>query len=97
MKSSILLLLALLLTSAVLAPALITLCNSDTNSAFSMDFNEEEKKEEKKETSDNDFFIEGFIEYPKATAKNNLITDYYLEGNYNIALSVYSPPPKSIS
>ena len=48
MKSSVLIALALLLATAILAPSVITLTSID-EMGITVDFNEEEKKEEKKE------------------------------------------------
>ena len=57
MKSSVLFILASLLTTAILAPSVITLTTIDEK-AITIDFNEEEKKEEKKEAKEKDFFLD---------------------------------------
>ena len=94
MKSSVLILLSLLLTTAILAPSVITLTNIDEK-AITLDFNEEEKKEEKKEVQEKDFFLDRNLHSLANRQNKKVAIDHlYLESNYSATLAIFLPPPK---
>lgn len=96
MKSSVLFLLAILLTTAILAPSVITLTNLEEK-AITIDFNEEEKKEEKKEAKEKNFFLDAdhnslaLLEKEKKS-----ISCFHIESDYNTSLAIFLPPPEHI-
>lgn len=98
MKSSIIILLSLLLTTAIVAPSVITLIKLDKDTALFIDFNEEEnKKEEKKEISEKDVFFYTWSNYThsiESTPSNFIST--YIEGCYTNSLEIFLRPPRHI-
>ncbi len=94
MKSTVLLLLSFLLTTAILVPSIITLIEGN-DAALVMDFNEEEKKEEKKEISEKDFlFSLEFMLLSSKRSKKSIVSNFYLEGDYNYSTDIFLPPPE---
>ena len=90
MKSSVLILLSMLLTMAILAPSVITLTNIDEK-AITLDFNEEEKKEAKEK----DLFLDHSIHYLAQQQNEKIaIGHLYVESNYGALLAIFLPPPK---
>lgn len=84
----------MLLTTAILAPSVITLTNIDEK-AFAIDFNEEEKKEEKKEAKEKDFFLETDLNLlGQLQREKKLISQFYIESNYSSSLAIFLPPPE---
>ncbi len=97
MKSSVLIILALLLATAILAPSVMTLTSID-DSVITIDFSEEEKKEEKKEAKEKDFFLDSdFNAITKLQEDKTSISNFYLESDYNTSLAILLPPPEHIS
>lgn len=97
MKSSVLIILAALLTTAILAPSVITLTNLGEKTAISIDFNEEEKKEEKKEAKEKDFIINSnLLLVSEFQSEYVSISKFYLESNYTSTLAIFLPPPEQI-
>ncbi len=95
MKSSVLILLAALLTTAILAPSVITLSSLDEKTAITIDFNEEEKKEEKKEAKEKDFFLNSnFLLLSELQGEKVSISSLYIESDYASTLSIFLRPPK---
>jgi len=96
MKSSVLIILATLLTTAILAPSVITLTNLDEK-AITIDFNEEEKKEEKKEAKEKEFFLgSNFNSLASLENEKNSIISFHLERDYYTSLAIFLPPPEHI-
>jgi len=96
MKSSVLILLSLLLVSAVLAPSILTLSTIDEK-AMAIDFNEEEKKEEQKEGEEKDYFLELNLSSPaRLEREKKMISPIYIEGGYTASLSILLPPPQDL-
>lgn len=96
MKSSVLIILAFLLATAILAPSVITLTNIDEK-AISFDFNEEEKKEEKKEVNEKDFFLDFHLNsLAHLKADKTSTTSFYIESDYSASLAIFLLPPKHI-
>lgn len=94
MKSSVLFILALLLTTAILAPSVITLTSIDEK-GITVDLNEEENKEEKKETKEKDFFIESNFNALAQIQKDKAsISSFYIEIDYATSLPIFLLPPK---
>lgn len=94
MKSSVLIILAILLTTAILAPSVILLTNLDEK-AITIDFNEEEKKEEKKEAKEKDFFLEYDLNaLAQLQGEKVSISRFYIEGDYTTSLAIFLLPPK---
>jgi len=94
MKSSVLIILAHLLATAILAPSIITLANINEK-AITIDFNEEEKKEEKKEVKEKEFFLDSKLSsLAHLESEKNLIPFFYIEGDYAASLAVVPPPPE---
>ncbi len=93
MKSLGLLLIALLLTTAILAPSVLTLTSIAEKVAL-FDFNEEENKEEKKEASEKDFIFDSsvFLSYYE-TPKTRILPEY-IENDYTTSITIFLPPPK---
>lgn len=97
MRSSILIILATLLATAILAPSVIILANAGEKSAIVIDFGEEEKKEEKKEAKEKDFFIDSYFNsFANLKIEKKVISNFYLESSYNTSLAIFLPPPKHI-
>jgi hypothetical protein len=97
MKSSVLIILATLLATAILAPSVIMLTKLDEKSAIAVDFGEEEKKEEKKEAKEKDFFIDSYLNsLTQLKKEKTIISVFYIENSYNTSLSIFLPPPKHI-
>ena len=98
MKSSIIILLSLLLTTAIVAPSLITLIKLDTDKTLFIDFNDEEnKKEEKKEISEKDVFLHTWVNYTYALESISLnFISTYTETCYTNFLEIFLRPPKQI-
>ena len=93
MKSSVLIILAALLTTAILAPSVITLTNLGEKTAISIDFNEEEKKEAKEK----DFIINSnLLLVSEFQSEYVSISKFYLESNYTSTLAIFLPPPEQI-
>ena len=92
MKSSGLIILAILLTTAILAPSIVTLSNLDDKTAIAIDFNEEEKKE----VNGKDFFVDPYFHdlRPQVGEKTS-IDCFYIERNYRTSLSVFTQPPRT--
>lgn len=84
----------MLLTTAILAPSVITLTSIDEK-GITVDLNEEEKKEEKKETKTNDFFIDSntnaLAQIQKGTTS---MSSFYIEIDYATSLPIFLLPPK---
>lgn len=98
MKSSVIILLSLLLTTAIVAPSVITLIKLDNNTALFIDFNEEEnKKEGKKEISEKDVFFHTWSNYTHSleNSPSNFISTY-VEGSYTNSLEIFLRPPRHI-
>ena len=94
MKSSVLIILAALLTTAILAPSVITLTNIDEK-AITIDFNEEEKKEEKKEAKEKDFFLDSNLNGLALLEKEKVsISRFHIESDYNTSLAIFLLPPE---
>ncbi|MFS4492588.1 hypothetical protein [Maribacter sp. 2308TA10-17] len=94
MKSSVLITLAFLLATAILAPSVLTLTSID-DSVVTIDFNEEEKKEEGKEK---DFFLNAnFNSLAQFKCEKITISSFYLEKIYTTSLSILLPPPEFIA
>ncbi len=98
MRSFFLVVLSLLLATAVLAPAAITLLNTDKKTDVTIDFNEEEKEEDKKETSENDFLLvlNSNLVAIQAIEKKE-IPSTYIAIDYHSSLAIFLPPPKYVS
>lgn len=95
MKSSVLVVLATLLATAILAPSVITLSSLGEKTAVSIDFNEEEKKEEKKEAKEKDFFLNSnFQLLSELQGEKVSISSLYIESDYTSTLSIFLRPPK---
>lgn len=95
MKSSVLIILSLLLATAILAPSVITLTNLVDKTAITFDFNEEEKKEEKKEVDEKDFFL--YLNLNSLVGlqdENVLISSFYFQSDYPTSLGIFLPPPE---
>ena len=98
MKSSVIILLSLLLTTAIIAPSIITLMKFDNDTALYIDFNEEEnKKEEKKEINEKDVFFNTWSNHTHTTTStsSNFISTY-IEGCYTNSLEIFLRPPRHI-
>lgn len=94
MKSSVLIILAMLLTTAILAPSVITLTNLDEKGIV-IDFNEEEKKEEKKEAKEKDFFLDSDGNaLAQLQGEKVAISRLYIESDYSTSLAIFLLPPK---
>jgi len=94
MKSSVLIILATLLTTAILAPSVITLTNLDEK-AITIDFNEEEKNEEKKEAKEKDFFLDSSLSVLALSEKQKKsISCFCLESDYDSSFAIILPPPE---
>jgi len=94
MKSSVLIILATLLATAILAPSVIMLTNIDEK-AITIDFNEEEKKEEKKEAKEKDFFLDSDLSSLTPLESEKIsIPCFYIEGDYTASLVIIAPPPQ---
>lgn len=95
MKVLVLAILSLLLVTAILAPAVLTLVENGENTSLVIDFNEEEKKEEKKEANEKDFFLNSDFK-PSIVIPTELtsMANFYLESEYSTALVIFLPPPK---
>lgn len=94
MKSPVLIVLALLLTTAILAPSVITLMHIDKTDLV-IDFNEE--KEEKKEAKEKDFFLDSDLDLlAQLQGKKASIFHFYSENEYTTSLAIFLPPPEHI-
>ncbi len=94
MKSPVLIILATLLTTAILAPSVITLANVEEQ-VISIDLNEEEKKEDKKEGKD--FFLDfNFIYLAQLEGGKVLSSCFHIESDYSASIAVLLPPPEAI-
>lgn len=95
MKSSVLIILATLLATAILAPSVITLASLGEKTAISIDFNEEEKKEENKEAKEKDFFLNSnFLLLSELQGEKVSISRFHVESEYNTSLAIFLPPPE---
>lgn len=96
MKSYFLVILSLLLATAILAPAVITLIDIDEKRALVIDFNEEEnKKEESKEVSEKDFFYSlKFMPFSEKNVVKSKVSRFYFEGDYHHSMDIFLPPPE---
>ncbi len=95
MKTSILIILSMLLVMAILAPSVITLANNGEKTAISIDFNEEEKKEEKKEVSEKDFFLDAdFKSFSLLQHESSSISSFCIETEYSTSIAIFLPPPE---
>ncbi len=96
MKSSVFIILATLLTTAILAPSVITLTNIDEK-AITIDFNEEEKKEEKKESKEKNllFGTNDYLNQFECSAV--LFLPSYIENDYTTSITIFLPPPEQNS
>ncbi len=97
MKSSVLIALALLLATAILAPSVITLTSID-EMGITVDFNEEEKKEEKKEAKEKDFFLgsnHGVL--AELQGEKTSISRFYIETAYHASIAIFLLPPEHIN
>lgn len=92
MKSSVLVILTMLLTMAILAPSVIMFVNIDEK-AITFDFNEEEKKE----VNDKEFFLDSSFQTlrQQQIKENNSLINFYLERTYQTSLFVFLPPPRT--
>lgn len=96
MKSSVLIILATLLATAILAPSVITLARIDDQTAITVDFGEEEKKEEKKEAKEKEFFLDTYLNsFTSLKADKKGVLAFYLQSNYSTSLAIFLPPPKN--
>lgn len=96
MKSSVLVLLSMLLASAILAPSIVTLTTIDEK-VHAIDFNEDEKKEEQKEGEQNDYFMGSNLNSPiRLESRKEVISTIYIEGGYSASLSILLPPPEQV-
>jgi len=96
MKPSILILMAILLATSILAPSVITLTTIE-DKAIAIDFNEEEKKEEKKEVEEKDFFIDAYFDgLTQIEREKKSIPQVQIEVDYSSSLAVFLPPPKQL-
>lgn len=96
MKSSGLLVLALLLTTAILTPSVLTL-TSIAEKVVLIDFNEEEKKEEKKEATEKDLFSNSIVDFVSIKNFNTLkVSSFCIEKNYAFSVTVFVPPPERL-
>lgn len=94
MKSYVLFTLAILLTTAILAPSVITLTTIDEQ-AITIDFNEEEKKEEKKEAKEKDLFLEAIPNHlAQLDDEKNAISFLEIKHYFSTSLVVFLPPPE---
>ncbi len=93
MKSSFIILLSLLLTTAIVAPSVITLMKLDNDTALFIDFNGEEKKE----ISKKDVFFHTWVNYRHSleNTPSNFISTY-IEGCYTNSLEIFLRPPRHI-
>lgn len=95
MKSSVLIILSLLLAAAILAPSVITFTNVGDKTAITIDFNEEEKKEVKKEVDEKDFFLDLKLNSLAGLQdENELISSFYFQSDYPTSLGIFLPPPE---
>jgi len=95
MKSSVLIILSLLLTLAILAPSVITLTGMSEKTAIAIDFNEEEKKEEKKEVKEKDFFLDHTLSNLADVQKKKVsISHICIESDYSTSLAIFLRPPQ---
>lgn len=95
MKSSVFLIVSLLLVAAITAPSIIILANSMENKGVVLDFNEEEKKEDKKEVNEKEFFLDSNLKILAQQGRENTsISSFYVEIDYSSSLSIILPPPK---
>lgn len=96
MKSSILIILTTLLTTAILAPSVIALTNIDEKT-ITIDFNEEEKKEEKKENAEIDFLFSPSSNVISLQRKEKIeFSNFYLEGISSSSVVIFLPPPRLV-
>lgn len=96
MKSSVLIILASLLATAILAPSVITLANIEEQ-VISIDLNEEEKNEEKKEAKEKDFFLDFNRIYVAQLEGGKALTScFHIESDYSASIAVLLPPPELI-
>ncbi|TMM59169.1 hypothetical protein FEE95_06980 [Maribacter algarum] len=94
MKSSCLILLALLVTTAIIAPSVMTLTNLDEKGIV-VDFNEEENKEEKKEAQEKEYFLEFNLNtIAQFRSEKIVISSFYFEQDYMASLPILLPPPE---
>ncbi len=91
MKTSILIILSMLLVMAILAPSVITLANNGEKTAISIDFNEEEKKE----VSEKDFFLDAdFKSFSLLQHESSSISSFCIETEYSTSIAIFLPPPE---
>lgn len=81
---------------AILAPSVITLIESNSDSALFIDFNEEENnQEEKKESNEKDIFLHTWENTTLSLErKSKNFGSTYIEVYYNHAREILLPPPK---
>jgi hypothetical protein len=95
MKSSVFIILSLLLTTAILAPSIVALMEYGEKTAIVIDFNEEEKKEEKKEVNEKDFFLDSDINaLALLQREDNNISNFYIEIEYSTSIDIFLLPPE---
>lgn len=95
MKSTVFILLSLLLTTAILAPSIAAILEHGDKTAIVIDFNEEEKKEEKKEVNEKDFFLDSdFDALALLQRDNNNISNFYIESEYSSSIDIFLLPPE---
>ena len=95
MKSSVLIIFATLLATAILAPSVITLSCLDEKTAITIDFNDEEKKEENKEVKEKDFFLNSNFQSLKQVQGERIsISSFHIESGYSTAITIFLPPPE---
>ena len=91
MKSSVLIMLSVLLATAILAPSIITLAKSSEKSTVTLDFNEEEKKE----ISEKDFFLDSDTKsFTLLHQEKTSISNFYIESDYSTAITIFLLPPE---
>jgi hypothetical protein len=91
MKSSVLIIFATLLATAILAPSVITLSCLDEKTAITIDFNDEENKEVKEK----DFFLNSNFQSLKQVQGERIsISSFHIESGYSTAITIFLPPPE---
>ena len=92
MKSSVIIILSLLLVTTILAPSIIMLSNINEK-AITIDFNEEENKEAKEK----DFFLNSNLSFlTNLEGEKTSISCFYIEGVYTASLAITPPPPELV-
>ncbi len=94
MKSSVLIMLSVLLVTAILAPSIITLANSSEKSTVAIDFNEEEKKE----ITEKDFFLDSDTKLLTLLhLEKTSLSNFYIESDYSTSITIFLLPPEDNS